>query len=268
MRFAWLMAACLMAPVQADAIIGDDDFAVSINDFGVLVDTPTGPVRTVDGPQTVLEPGFAEWYGVAFTGTTGRLEGCGPGAAADWAKRAVVQSVGFESGPDEARAVGRLGDLEITTRFWFDDPGPYLIVAVILSNRGPETLRDILYTREWQSAEPEASGWTFPGDVPGVPEAPPWLMRQVWMLDDIPPGASKGLGFSYAPLGPVPVGGGVDVPLSLWTNVDFPAGVPVGATNGISYGDYDADGFIDMFACESANLWRNIGGTTWGFLIP
>lgn len=56
-----------------------------------------------------------------------------------------------------------------------------------------------------------------------------------------------------------------DVPLRLWTDEQYPDGLPVGDTMGISWGDYDADGFIDLFACKSGNLWRNVGGTTWEF---
>ena len=32
---------------------------------------------------------------------------------------------------------------------------------------------------------------------------------------------------------------------------------------GISFGDYDADGFTDVFACFSGNLWHNAQGTAW-----
>ncbi|MCP3980736.1 MAG: VCBS repeat-containing protein [bacterium] len=55
----------------------------------------------------------------------------------------------------------------------------------------------------------------------------------------------------------------IEVPLSLWTHDDFPEGLDFGETMGISWGDYDADGFIDLFACHSAHLWRNVGGATW-----
>ena len=54
-----------------------------------------------------------------------------------------------------------------------------------------------------------------------------------------------------------------EVPLSLWTDASHPTGLDLGAANGLSWGDYDADGYVDLFACQSGNLWKNIGGTTW-----
>ena len=57
----------------------------------------------------------------------------------------------------------------------------------------------------------------------------------------------------------------LDVPLSLWTSPSHPSGLNFRGTMGVSFGDYDGDGFIDIFACYSGNLWRNLGGIDWQF---
>ena len=56
---------------------------------------------------------------------------------------------------------------------------------------------------------------------------------------------------------------GQDVPLELWTNTTWPNGLPVGGTNGVSWGDYDADGWPDFFAARSGRLWHNLEGQDW-----
>ena len=55
------------------------------------------------------------------------------------------------------------------------------------------------------------------------------------------------------------------VPLRLWKNADFPFGLEFGGTMGVSWGDYDADGSIDLYSAFSGLLWRNIGGSTFAF---
>ena len=54
-----------------------------------------------------------------------------------------------------------------------------------------------------------------------------------------------------------------DVPLTLWTDPAHPQGLSFGGTMGISFGDYDGDGFPDVFACWSGKLWRNVAGSSW-----
>src|SRR5262249_26479070 len=54
-----------------------------------------------------------------------------------------------------------------------------------------------------------------------------------------------------------------EVPLALWTSPTFPNGVTFGDSNGISFGDYDADGWIDVFVTQDAKLWRNVKGVDW-----
>jgi hypothetical protein len=54
-----------------------------------------------------------------------------------------------------------------------------------------------------------------------------------------------------------------DVPLSLWTSASYPNGLDLGGTVGVSFGDYDGDGFVDIFAGWSGNLWRNEFGAGW-----
>ena len=55
------------------------------------------------------------------------------------------------------------------------------------------------------------------------------------------------------------------VPLALWTNAGHPNGLNFRGTMGVSFGDYDGDGFTDIFACYSGNLWHNVRGIDWEF---
>ena len=53
------------------------------------------------------------------------------------------------------------------------------------------------------------------------------------------------------------------VPLSLWTSTAYPAGLNFGTNMGLSWGDYDADGSIDVFNAYSRSLWRNMSRSSW-----
>jgi hypothetical protein len=56
---------------------------------------------------------------------------------------------------------------------------------------------------------------------------------------------------------------GQDMPLVLWTNATWPNGLPVGGTSGVSWGDFDGDGWVDFFASRSGRLWQNLAGKDW-----
>jgi hypothetical protein len=249
------------SPISSVVGLSNGTIAVEVNDRGVLVRVPASGLRTVDGPAAKLLPGFAEWAGVSFEAAGQKVKAVASGVRPDWAGRTPVVPVSLVETAGGAVSVARAGDLEIRTEFRFDPDGPYLLAAVTLVNVGSDTLHNLFYTRE--IFEPGAASWTFPYDFPDLPDVPPGVRCLLWMIDDLPPGASGGVGFSYTPLDDPSVEQGIDVPLSLWTGPGFPSGVPVGLTNGISWGDYDADGWIDFFALKSGNLWRNLGGTSW-----
>ena len=92
------------------------------------------------------------------------------------------------------------------------------------------------------------------------------IRRRAWMFGDMAPGVTVGAGFSFissADAGAPGPADGVDVPLSQWIGGSWPFGVTVGSTNGISFGDYDADGWPDMFTLQGGNLFRNVDGQDW-----
>src|SRR6185436_14388095 len=54
-----------------------------------------------------------------------------------------------------------------------------------------------------------------------------------------------------------------EVPLELYTDAQWPSGVPIGSGFGVSFLDYDRDGWIDLYSHFTGTLWRNEGGRTW-----
>ncbi|MFO0985387.1 MAG: VCBS repeat-containing protein, partial [Planctomycetota bacterium] len=256
-----LLAVLALARIAlAGGSISNGEYAVLVNDDGVLIGAPFQGLVTVDALPVTLAGRFAEWYGLSFDDASGHFEAVGSGNAIDWSGRAPVERVSFRSGSNAAVAVTRVGNLEIETSYTFDATGPYLIASVTFVNLGASYLTNFFYSREW--FQRGQVGWSFPYDYVSGRQVPSEICRRLWMLDDIAPGESVGVGLSYQPDDPG-TSHAVDVPLELWQNADWPTGLPIGSTNGISWGDYDGDGWIDMFACQSANLWRNIGGTTW-----
>jgi len=261
-----LCALCLTpAALNAQAVISNGSTSVTVHESGVIIGVPDDGLLTTDGPQVLLVPGTAEWFGLAFQADGVAVTAVASGSENDWAGRTPVELVSFTAAADTAVSVTRAGDMLIRTDFSFDPDGPWMISGVTLTNTGDGWMRNVLYSREWSVTA--GRGFTFPYDILGVADAPDRIARRLWMFDDMPPGGSAGAGVGYGPpamtTGSVEGAGGVDVPLSLWTDATWPTGLVVGATNGISFGDFDADGYTDIFACKSGNLWRNVNGQTW-----
>ncbi|MFO0984818.1 MAG: VCBS repeat-containing protein [Planctomycetota bacterium] len=237
----------------AGILIGNGVYSVDVGEKGVLIGVPLPGLHTIDGRQVNLVGACVEWFGIAFRDASGLVEASGSGRVPDWAGRPPVDLVWAGGTWDEATCVTRAGPLAITTRYHFDPRRPFLLVAVTLENLGTEVLREVRYTRSWR--------------VAGVdePPLPPGIVQREWRFDDLRPGATTGAGLSFAP--DDSAAAVFDVPLEYWTNADFPAGLPIGATNGIAWGDYDADGYPDLFACMAANLWRNLAGQSWALAV-
>ncbi|MCA8973996.1 MAG: VCBS repeat-containing protein, partial [Planctomycetes bacterium] len=200
-----------------------------------------------------------------YVDADGVVEAGAAGLVADWANRAPLLPVAMKASPHAVEVVTKAPSLHITSTFRFDPDGPRLIVQLLLRNSGPTTLHDVFATREWQ--DPTGSGISFPMDrCSWLTEPPAGVTRRVWDFGDLRPGAETGATYTMTwlptskPPGPSLV---FDVPLALWTNTTFPTGLDFGSSNGVSFGDYDRDGWIDVFCLQSARLWRNLQGTGW-----
>ena len=53
------------------------------------------------------------------------------------------------------------------------------------------------------------------------------------------------------------------LPLRKWSGPGWPSGLNFGKATGISFGDYDGDGWVDFYCGANARLYRNEGGVTW-----
>jgi hypothetical protein len=263
------VGAALSAGLSANAAMADPvagPFAVDINHRGVLTAAMGGPLRTHDGDVFRLAPdaggAITEWSGYQYM-VGGRVHRyVATGSEADWLNRPAVEPVSSLYEPGRAVVRTRTPHLDVRTEAWFD--GGALIVSTWFTNTTDQRVRGLFFSRECRAIDP--AGTTFPADwAHEVPAAAEGVSRRLWMLDDILPGATARVTWSYtdAPVVDGPEGPDADVPLSLYTSAAFPGGLVFGNTNGISWGDYDADGWPDVFACQGGELWRNVGGTGW-----
>ncbi len=55
----------------------------------------------------------------------------------------------------------------------------------------------------------------------------------------------------------------VQVPLELYTDAQWPSGVDTGPNNGVSFADFNNDGWPDFFVAQSGVVWENLGGQGW-----
>ncbi|MBM3985395.1 MAG: VCBS repeat-containing protein, partial [Planctomycetes bacterium] len=196
-----------------------------------------------------LEDAVDEWAALSFV-QGGRLTaGASGGRLPDWAGRSELQALQFVADDHGALALGRLGDVKLRTEFSVHPGVPGVKVSVLVTNRTAGAVQDVTYAREWLQAGR--------------------LARAQWSLGTLQRRQSASLVFWYLPPGIAPPGGGtqsasaLDLPVTLWVAPEHPYGLDIGATNGVSWGDFDADGWPDLFACESANLWRNLQGQGW-----
>jgi hypothetical protein len=259
---ALALIAAAAAAAAALAAEAPGEPVVRISPHGVLVSVGERGLRNVGGPPVLLRgDAFAEWLGLRWAEHGVVRHAVAVGSLGDWAGRPPVEAVRRETSEAGTTVVTRAGSLELRTDWMPDEDGPYLLVKITLTNRGDVPLDGVVLTREWTPGS--GDGWTYPGSAKPLPPAPEDVARQAWNVGEMPPGFTAVHWFAYGEEGS---GGGPvapDLPLALWRSPDWPHGLVFGATNGISWGDFDADGWPDVFTCQSADLWRNVGGVAW-----
>ena len=269
------LACAALTSAAVGQTIGNGHYSVTVNKLGVLTDIqPPGLMPTL-GPLVPIVAGgtgaaagaggtgLVEWFGLEFDTVAGHVSAVGEGSQPDYAGRTPVKFVSQSGNGSEWTSVTSVGALEIQTRISFNPQGPELLIGVDLVNRGTTEITMIMYSREW--LVPGRDATTFPPDwAPMVPPAPAHVHRILYMPNNLLPGRTQSLGIDLKPIGGQIHSHAVDVPLQLWTNSNYPNGLNFGATNGISCGDIDHDGWVDVVTCQGMQIWRNLGGVDWG----
>jgi len=262
------------------ATISNGRFDVTINELGVVTNVaPLGWIPTFGprveivpdagsnsasggGPSGRGAPGITEWCGLSFETPNGAVTLSACGRQADWATRVPLEVVSFTATADRAVSVTRAAGVELRTTIAFAPQSADVVIQFDVTNVGAVAVRDVLVSREWSTHDPKAT--SFPSEeAGGVPVAPAGIHRILLDVRDLQPGMRGGTTLALEPMGALQSPAAVDVPLQPWTNATWPGGLDFGATNGISFGDAEHDGFIDVFTCMGRQLWRNLGGTDW-----
>ncbi len=251
---------CAGASAQQPARIAANGIAADIDACGLIVGFPRGALRSVDGPRVVIDTGDAELVSVSYTTPARVVEAAATSRGVDWATRTPLRRAGFRAGNDRAHSVLRTDELELTSDYQFDVPGQYLVCTIGLRNVSDVTLGNVFLSREWLTS---ASGWTFPDDLPAHAGAPLNLCRRLWMADNLEPGETSAFTFSWCLDSRPSTLGGTNVPLIAWDPPGPATFLDFGATNGISFGDYDGDGYPDLYCAQSRRVWQNNGGNAW-----
>ncbi len=262
----WTASAALLAgsltPVAAQRAA---PLPVGVNEVGALTHLPQEGITLFGDEPMHIAPPFADWFGIHFDGPLGPTEMVGSGTTPDWAGRLPVRVKDHAADGRAAVAVTMAGPLEVRHEYWSPQGSDTFILTVILKNRGAEPLRNITYTREWMGAD--SSGFRHPRAISGLRETPQNLAGLTWNVKDLSWKMSAGRTFVFGVGAQPPAQSGgpppLDVMLALWTNQDWPQGLDMGATNGVSFADYDADGWVDLYTNEAGLFWRNVNGQTW-----
>ena len=262
------------------ATISNGSFDVTINAHGVVTNVaplgwiPTFGPRVEIGPDAGSNsasggapsgpgvPGITEWYGLTFETPNGAVALSACGRQADWTKRVPLEVVSFTATADRAVSVTRAAGIELRTTISFAPQSADVVIHVDVTNAGAVAVRDLLYSREWSTHDPKATSFP-PEEASEVPAAPAGIHRILLDVRDLQPGMSGGTTLALEPMSALQSPAAIDIPLQLWTNATWPTGLDFGLTNGISFGDVEHDGFIDVFTCMGRQLWRNFGGTDW-----
>ncbi len=265
-RVALPAAIAAISATAAAQSISNGQYSVRLDPIGVMLAPPAEGLCTTYGPQIEFSPGTAEWFGLSFDTLGGHVSAVGAGPNADYARRTPVTPVSSSFTASGAVTVSKVGALEIEHTFSFCPFTGALVIGVTLRNTGRSPITNVVYSREWR--DDAMVGGTFPEEwAPALPPGPDDVWRMAWMPNNILVGKSQGAvlalhSTSYSTssrFGPA----ADDVPLQLWKGGSFSSGLIFGATFGISFGDYDHDGWIDVVNADGEALWRNLAGADW-----